>query len=177
MEQASINQQWFEAMDNYPGEREMLFKLLDGNEGIESVIGGTFRQDTDRLHRHGGVAVATTKRILFLDKGLFGNSEVMAIAYPNIESITHSTGIFRAGVQVVGQGASSYRIEDIGDKEAVIEFVACVQRHLDELRVKQRDDLGGVSTVGQLAQLAGLLEKGLVTEDEFERLKRELLSL
>ena len=100
----------------HAGERKMLYDILAAGETIEGMLAGTFRQDTDRLHRHRGVVVATSKQVIFADKGVFGSSEVMMISYESIESVTHSTGMFRAGIQIKGKGASSYRIEDIGRK-------------------------------------------------------------
>ena len=75
-----IDEQWIVAGGKkhvHTGERKMLYDILDDGEAIEGMLGGTFRQDTDRLHRHKGVVVATSKRVIFVDKGVFGSSEVM----------------------------------------------------------------------------------------------------
>ena len=57
-----------------PGERKMLYDILAAGETIEGMLAGTFRQDTDRFHRHKGVVVATSKQVIFVDKGVFGSS-------------------------------------------------------------------------------------------------------
>ena len=96
-----IDKQWIAAggaTGEHTGERKMLYDILDAGETIEGLMGGTFRQDSDRLHRHKGVIVATSKRVIFADKGVFGSSEVMMISYNSMESVTHSTGAFRAGI-------------------------------------------------------------------------------
>ena len=76
-------------------ERKMLYDLLENNEDIIALVGGTYRaeQDTQRLHKHKGVAVATTKRILFLDKGVLGSNEVSEMPYRSAEGITYRTGL------------------------------------------------------------------------------------
>ena len=49
-------------------------------------------QDTNRMHKHRGVAVATSKRVIFLDKGVFGSEEVSQMLYTSVEGVTHSAG-------------------------------------------------------------------------------------
>ena len=85
-EQSRIDAQWYEVMPKgwatfggdkrmHSGERKMLYDILDQDEDIRGLVGGTYRaeQDTNRLHKHSGIAVATNKRIIFLDKGLLGS--------------------------------------------------------------------------------------------------------
>ena len=88
-----VTRQWLEVMPK--GERKMLIERVDDDEDILALVGGTFGADTSRIHKHTGVAVATSKRVIFLDKGVFGSEEVMEISYRQIESITYSTGLLR----------------------------------------------------------------------------------
>ncbi len=175
-----IDKQWIAvggSRSGHTGERKMLYDILDAGETIEGLLGGTFRQDTDRFHRHKGVVVATSKRVVFADKGVFGSSEVMMISYGSIESITHSTGAFRAGIQIKGKGASSYRIEDIGLKAAVRPFVAKVRPHIEALANAPTPPLAVVapSLADELERLAVLMDRGILTEDEFAAKKKQLL--
>ena len=130
-----IDDQWFGvalfSKVMYGGERKMLYDILDSSESVKSLVGGNFRADTDRRHRHGGVAVATGKRVIFLDKGILGSTEVQEISYRNVEAITYSTGMFAAGVQITGHGVSSFRIEDIRQKDSVRPFVDCVRSYVE----------------------------------------------
>ena len=176
-----IDEQWGAAKPRsqserkFSGERRMLYTLLDDDERLEIMVGGNFRKDTDRKVRHEGVAIATSKRVLFLDKGLFGSTEVMEIAYGSIESITHSTGILAAGVQVVGRGASSYRIEDVYDKGSVPQFVARVRWHLSHAEEATGQSQGAPSVAEEIGKLADLLAKNVLTPEEFEAAKKRLL--
>ena len=169
---------WGENM--HSGERKMLCEILDMDEDIESLVGGTLRADTNRLHKHNGVAVATSKRVIFLDKGVLGSTEVQEIPYRNIEGITYSTGMFMAGVQITGRGMAGYRIEDIPQKDSVKPFVDCVRAHMEtvfaapEQVIKQA---APASAADEIEKLAGLLEKGFITQDEFDGKKRQLLGL
>ena len=163
---------------DHSGERKMLYDILDTDESLNGLVGGTFRQDTDRMHKHRGVAVATDRRVLFLDKGVLGSTERMEIAYENIESVTTSTGMMFAGVQVVGRGASSYRIEDIAPKEAATKFVDVVRGHLGNAGQKHTKSFPKPqpgNALDDLERLANLFERGLLTQEEFDNKKKELL--
>ena len=180
--QQEFDEQWVAgggSMRENPGERKMLCDILDAGETIKRILRGTFRQDTDRLHRHRGVVVATSKRVIFADKGVFGSSETMVISYESIESVTYSTGMFRAGIQIKGKGASSYRIEDIGSKEAVPLFVANVQAHIEALANAPTPPPAAAapSLADELERLAALMDRGILTEDEFTAKKNQLLAV
>ena len=166
----------------YSGERKMLYDLLAPDEDVESVIGGNFRKDTDRLHKHKGVAVATSKRVLFLDKGIFGSTETMDIAYRNIESVTHSTGMVNAGLQIRGLGAAGYSLEDIGEKTHVLTFADCVRSHMEAARqpTQQPDQAVATpstalsATLDELERLANLVDRGFIDRAAFDAKKKEL---
>ena len=161
----------------HSGERKMLYSVLADGETVESIVGGTFRQDTDRLHKHNGVAVATSTRVVFLDKGILGSTETMQIAYRNVEAVTFSTGMFAAGIQVAGRGTSSFRIEDVADKESVKRFADCVQAHIDTAQQPIPPPATPSSSLDELERLAGLVERGFVTREEFEVKKKEILGI
>ena len=168
----------------HSGERKMLYGILDQDEDIESLIGGTFRADTDRLHKHNGVAVATSKRVIFLDKGVFGSTEVQEIPYRNIDGITYSTGMMRGGVQITGRGTASYRIEDISPKESIPPFVERVRAKMEKSIAQTTQlpyqnapvALPPMLVADEIEKLAGLLERGFLTQDEFDTKKQQLLN-
>jgi hypothetical protein len=158
------------------GERQMLYDILDDDEDIDNLIGGTFKANTDRFHPHQGIAVATSKRVVCLAKGLFGSGEVKEIAYRNIEGITFNTGIFMARMQITGRGMARYRIEDIREKNSVKPFVDCVRAHLEVVSA-QPGHLAQGSAADEIEKLAGLLRRRLITQDEFDAKKKQLLGL
>lgn len=185
-----VTRQWLEVMPKgwgtfgdkgmHKGERRMLIERVDDDEDILALVGGTFRQDTDRLHKHNGVAVATSQRVIFLDKGVFGSEEVMEIGYRQIESITYSSGLLMGGIEIKGIGTASYRIEDIKPKGSNKAFADCVRQQIDQLRrqdlTPQRGDTrSDVSAADELQKLAALLQDGHITAEEFEALKQQVL--
>ena len=87
--------------------------------------------------------------------------------------------MFRAGIQIKGKGASSYRIEDIGSKEAVPLFVANVQAHIEALANAPTPPPAAAapSLADELERLAALMDRGILTEDEFAAKKEQLLAV
>ena len=183
-----IDQQWNDLKPSgwgnmHSGEREMLYDLIEEGERMESLLGGTYRaeQDTSRVGKHNGMAVATNKRVLFVDKGVLGSTDVSEMPYRSIEAITYSTGAFFAGVQITGRGVASFRIEEIPDKDSVKPFVDCVRGHLEAAHAPQAvaapQPAPPLSAADEIEKLASLLERGILTQEEFDAKKKQLLGL
>ena len=155
----------------------MLKDIMDDNEHIHGLVGGNYRADTGRLNKHRGCAVATDKQVIFLDKGIFGSTETAEIAYRNVESVIHSTGMIMAGVQITGRGVSSYRIEDIKPKPSAKVFADTVRRLVEKRQSQAVPAVVQESDADELAKWAKLLRDGIVTQAEFDHKKRQLLGL
>ena len=196
--QERIDSQWYAVMPKgwgtwgdermHGGERRMLYDILDQDEDIKALVGGTYRaeQDTQRLQRHSGVAVATDKRVIFLDKGVLGSKEVSEMPYRNIEGITHSTGMMFGGVQITGLGMAGWRIEDVRPKESAKLFADCVRSHIEIRHAAElpaatppsaQKDNATTSVADELEKLARLVQEGFLTQEEFDLQKKRLLGL
>ena len=174
----------------HSGERKMLYDILDNQENIVALVGGMYRaeQDTNRLHKHSGVAVATSKRVIFLDKGLFGSTEVSEMPYRSIEAITHSTGMFYGGIQITGRGRAGFRIENVQPKKSAKAFADQVRYSLEAVHRQQTpqpppqpdpsdSSNAPVHVADEIEKLARLLKDGILTQDEFDGKKKQLLGL
>lgn len=165
----------------HKGERKMLIELLGADEGIAAMIGGDFGPDlgdAGKFLKHGslhkGIIVATTERLLFLDKGIVSR-ETAQMVYENIESIADSAGMFRAGVKITGRGSASYQIQN-ADKKQVAPFVSAVRAQLDAARGRAGSGAGaGTGVAGELDSLYQLVQRGIISEADFEARKRNLL--
>ena len=173
------------------GERQMLYDLIDDGEELDIVVGGMFGPDLQQaklgnsLRR--GVIVATDRRIIMLDKGVFGSSEVAEMPYDSVSAITHSRGMFAGGLRIIGRGGTNFRIENVRPKEDAQEFADCVRSHLQAgssgatatYPAKQTDTVPLMPSTGSVAdeleKLAGLLERGILSQEEFDATKRNLL--
>ncbi len=171
--------QWSE--HTHSGEREMLHTLLEAGETIMALLGGHFGPDLGQAQPgktlHKGIAVATDRRVLMVDKGLFGSTEVAEMRYQSIESITYSTGMLMAGMRITGRGTASFRIENV-QKPEVKPFVDYVRSQVvtQQTPTVQVKESGAASVADELEKLAGLLERGYVTQDEFDAMKKQLLA-
>ena len=138
--QDRIDEQWYAVMPMgwsewgsdegmYSGERKMLYDFLDPDEDIEALVGGTYKteQGMDHMNRGRGVAVATDRRIIFLDRWLFGSKEVFEMPYRSISSITHST---LGAVQINGLDSAVWGIEDIVPTPSAKVFADFVRVHV-----------------------------------------------
>ena len=179
--------------NQYKGERRMLYDILDVGEELDCIVGGMFGPDLQQaklgrsLRR--GVIVATDRRIIMLDKGVLGSSEVAEMPYNSISAITYSTGLFAGGLRIVGRGGTNFRIEAVRPKEDAKEFADCVRDHLQSRKAiesvtypeQRAAPLDSSPTTGSIAseleKLADLRERGLLSQEEFDASKRNLLGL
>ena len=163
----------------HTGERKMLAETIGDDEDIECLIGGSFGPDLGHASwkdgvntLHSGIGVATNKRVLFLDKGLFLSKEVAELPYKSIEAITYSSGILFSEMRITGRGSLSLRIENINKRETK-PFVDCVRRYLD--MPEKVSVTAPISRVSELRELAELLREGIVTQAEFDAAKGRIL--
>lgn len=185
-----IDKQWdalkhWDGRNKHLGERKLLYQVMDETgEFIIGLLACRFGPDLGQARfgstLHDGVGVATNKRVLLLDKGLFLSTEVAELPYRNMEAITYSTGVFFAGVRITGRGMANFRMEMI-DKKAVMPFVTAVREQIEKMfrppPASSVQTAPPPSGMDELERLAGLVERGLVTKEEFDGKKREVLGL
>ena len=163
----------------HSGERMMLYDILDADENIKALVGGIYRAEGS-TGASGGVAVATDQRVIFVDKGVFGSTEVAEMSYRRIEGITYSTGRKRGGIQILGMGATSWRIEHVRPKESAKLFADTVRGLAESYRAaavqKETDSTAPAdSDADELRRWSNLLKDGIITQHEFDAKKRQLL--
>ena len=197
---ARVNREWaanipkgwgtFGDANMHSGERKLLYDLIRDDEHIIAMVGGSFGPDLKQYNplkreatmMHRGCVVATTERLLFLDKGMLWHTETHDLDYQNIESIRHSTGRIYGGVGIVARGTSNMNIETVRPKKAAKHFSEKVRERIIELRnkavvVKGVEPPQPDSTLTQqLESLWNLHQQGALSKDDFERAKDRLLS-
>lgn len=103
------------------GEFRMLPDVLQINEIAKCAITGTY-------NRRNGMLVATDRRMLFLDKQLFGAMETETILYNAISAVQWSTGMMMGSVTLHAHGKSN-KITNV-DKQFVRYFANYVETRL-----------------------------------------------
>ena len=91
-------------------EIKELPKILWEDEVIVDIVSGTYNQKN-------GILVATNKRLIFLEKGIFWGSTVEDFGYNKITSFVYHTGIFLAELEIYASGNSSM-IENVANIDA-----------------------------------------------------------
>ena len=122
-----------------------------------------------------GVAVATNRRLLFVNKRLFGSADMAEIGYDRIEGITYSKGVMFGGVKVIGMGGSGWSIDAVKPKESAQPFADRVRILVD--KAKPPAPTTPASDADELVKWAGLLDGGLITQEQFDQKRAEILGV
>jgi hypothetical protein len=156
-------------------EIRALPEILDEDEDIRAVTSGYMNNAT-------WLAVCTTRRLIFLNCGMFFGMRQIQLPLDRIQSIDHAFTIAFGSISV-WDGASSFTISMVM-KSSIIPFVRATQEAMYEHRKymarahhpqTSATAAAPLDVASQLSKLADLKERGHLTEDEFQTQKRRLL--
>ena len=119
----------------------------------------------------------TNKRVIFLDKGMIYGLRQTSIPLEKIQSVSGSTGIIFGNISV-SDGSKTHEITNV-IKHTVKPFTNMVQKQLEVLKNESSTSTTSnneVDKLEKLEKLAGLLEKGILTPEEFASEKEKILS-
>ncbi len=128
---------------SYNGEHRMLYDILDDDENIEYWLGGRWGEENEfgapglgvtELQGHKGIAVATSSRVLLLNKGKITNN-VAELPYQNIETVEFNDGMMSSGVKFRGRLIEEYdfyfdHMNKADVKGQTYPLVDCIEGHL-----------------------------------------------
>ena len=167
--------------NKFSSERKKLYDILASGETIEHLAGGLLKGgDKKWIVPHDAVAVATSNRLILFDEGLFGNIEVQYLPYRNIEAVRYRTGNM-SSVEVSVRGGVGFKLDDVNDKDSVRAFADGVSAHVEADQrpspspVPPEPAPSSTSALDDLERLASLLERGHLTQEEFDAQKAQLL--
>lgn len=150
--------------------KELPSVMYDG-ETLEYLMSGFLNGNT-------WLIVCTNKRVLFLDKGMLFGCKQLEIPLEKINSIEAKKGLFLGSI-TIWDGASAMKIDQV-QKKALQPFVTAVNSAREACK-KQLSSPNVTVTesdyIIQLEKLAELKEKGIVTQEEFEIKKKQILGL
>ena len=149
-------------------------EILHDDESIKYLTSGLMDGTT-------WLIVCTQKRILLLDHGFLFGFKQSEMNLENINSISFQTGLLFGAIEI-WHGGARMLIENC-DKKTVKPFVEAVNAAMTAIKKGQEitpqapvkpssDDM-----VSQLERLAALLEKGILSQEEFQAQKKKLLGL
>ena len=119
------------------------------------------------------LVVSTNKRVIFLDKGMIFGLKQVEIPLNKVNSIGHKKGLIFGEIEI-WDGASKINITNIS-KETLNPFVNAVNKAKEELEKPKQHSVNQVSVADELIKFKGLLDQGIITQEEFDKKKKELL--
>jgi hypothetical protein len=149
---------------------------LDNGEQVQFIA----RQSK---HRPGGsfttpdTIFVTNKRIVVRDPSLLGVREnVVSVSYDKITSIELERGVFSSKIIIRAPGFAD-EMEAIS-KKAAEQIVQYVKNSMDKTKIESQKESLEVkeSIADELLKLANLKEKGVLSDEEFLKMKKDLLN-
>jgi hypothetical protein len=149
-------------------EIQYLPSLIRNDEIIQGLASGFHDRKT-------WLIVVTNQRILFLDKGLIYGLKQLEMHYDQISAVAHSMGLLLAKI-TISTSAGSKTIEQIKKKDApkITKLISNLIRKSKEPQTRQGQEQNDI--VSQLERLSVLLQKGILTNEEFTNQKMKLLN-
>lgn len=121
---------------------------------------------------HTWLVVSTNKRIIFLDKGMIFGVNQIEVPLSKVNSIKYKKRFFLGEIEI-WDGASMIRVTNIL-KKTLIPFVNAVNDSIEEFEKLQKP-LKESSVADELIKFKKLLDEGVITQEEFNKKKSELL--
>lgn len=106
-------------------EIKELPNILWKDEKLERIVGGWYKNLQ-------GILVATNKRVIFVDKGLFYGLRVESFSYDKIVSVECLTGVFKGEIILFATGKKAI-IKGV-DKEEAKDFCVFVGKHTSSMK-------------------------------------------
>ena len=122
------------------------------------------------------VIVLTNKRIIFLDKGMLYGLKQTAIDLDKVNAISGDTGLVFGKISIQ-DGAAHRTIKQVL-KHTVVPFTNLARDAIEARKHAQSGNhvAAAPDSIAQLERLATLLEKGVLTAEEFARQKDKILA-
>lgn len=154
-------------------EVSYLPEILSPDEHILSLISGFLDSNT-------WIITLTEKRLILLDKGMIYGLKQRELPLDKINSISQKLGMMWGSVHIQ-DGASGIKIDNI-DKKCIPPFVDALNAAIHKYKIGSPN--GHVASVpvertsaDEIRQFKALLDEGVITRDEFEQKKRQILGI
>lgn len=159
--------QWFTKK-----EIQHLPAVLSKGERIKALTSGLYQGNT-------WLITVTDQRLLFLDKGMVFGLKQVELPLKQISALSHKTGLLFGEIHISTSGGKSV-IQTIpkGEVAKIAAIISSLIREAHEVKVPVASTVAPqpVDVASQLERLAALMEKGILTPEEFAAQKAKLLS-
>lgn len=157
--------------DSYMTGREIakLPDLIQDDETIKFATSGFYDTNTSSV-----LIVVTDKRVLFENKKLFFGSQNTEIPLEMINDISYNSGMLMASATITS-GTKEHKVSQISKK--FIEQLVSTIRKQTELAKNHDTPKQETNDIEQLKNLKELLDSGILTQEEFDAKKKQILGL
>lgn len=149
--------------------------ILDDTEKIHGLCSGLLDGNTWMM-------VCTNKRLLFLDKGMVFGLKVKEFLLNKINAVSYSKGLLMGKISV-SHGSGSFQIEQI-EKHVVQQFTdsltLCIknaQNPNPQIATAPEAEDEELLRIKKIREYKALCDEGIITPEQFEAKKNELLGL
>lgn len=156
-------------VSTFLGRKEIneLPQILALDEKIDHIIQGTYNNGQ-------GILVSTSRRLIFIDKGMLYGLKVEDFALDKISSIQYETGLMWAKVKI--HTSSNIALIDNVDKFSARIFAEFVRDKISQPKEIVIQSNSEPDVLTQLEKLGKLKDSGILSEEEFNEQKKKLLS-
>lgn len=120
----------------------------------------------------------TNKRLLFLDKGMIFGLKQVEIPIDKINSISHKKGML-LGELMIHHGSSQMTIKNI-NKETLSPMVDAINSEIEKQKSQvniSTTQTSSPSAADEILKFKELLDADIITQEEFDTKKKELLGM
>lgn len=156
-------------------EVKALESIIQDDETVVYATSGLLNGNTVLM-------VATSDRIIFIDKGLVYGSKYTEIPLQMVNSISYNQGLVFGAISITN-GATSSLVKNVA-KDSGPKMVAAVNTarkaaNNPQVIVNQVAPApeAGVDAAEELRKFKSLLDDGIISQDEFDAKKKEILGL
>ena len=121
----------------------------------------------------------TDKRIVFLDKGMIYGLKQVDIPIEKINSVSHKKGLIFGSV-TIHHGSDSMEVSQIR-KDTLNPLVDVINNEIEKHKTQNKDQSQGSSDItysaaDEILKFKALLDADVITKEEFEKKKNEILN-
>lgn len=172
-------------------ELKYLRRALNEGEDVLHVVNGIIRKDSFALFdsrnvikmsgsaTESWIAALTESRILLVNKHLLAGTDCISIPLESVNVVSYQTGVMESSITIM-HGVSGIVMEHI-NKGYAKPFADKANEALKNLSNSRNASAHGntgnapVSVADELVKLKGLLDAGVLTQEEFDTQKAKLL--
>ena len=119
------------------------------------------------------IILCTNYRVLIMQKGLAYGNDIKQIALDKINTIDYHLSALYGTFQIIDGAGKETRIKDVPKKE-VVKLVKTIQEAMNNYNNSNIQTNNGINDLKQLKELA---DQGIITQEEFEIKKKQILGL